>query len=281
MTPVRIGVLGLGTVGGGTVNVLRRNGKEITRRAGRDIVVTRAAARSLDKERFCSTEGISLTTDPDEIVRGPGHRGRRRAHRRYRPRSPARPRGHRARQARGHRKQGAHRGARQRDLRGRTCARGDGGVRSRGGGRDPDHQGVARRARREPDRVARRDHQRHEQLHPDRDARTRRRVCRRPRRGAAARLRGGGSHVRHRGDRRRAQAHDPRCDRVRHAARLRAGIYRGHHPGDAGRRRLRRAARLPNQASRDRPAHRGRGGDAGAPDPGPRSGSSSRTSMES
>ena len=71
MTPVRIGVLGLGTVGGGTVNVLRRNGKEITRRAGRDIVVARAAARSLDKERLCSTEGISLTTDPDEIVRDP------------------------------------------------------------------------------------------------------------------------------------------------------------------------------------------------------------------
>ena len=71
LTPVRIGVLGLGTVGGGTVNVLRRNGKEITRRAGRDIVVARAAARSLDKERLCSTEGISLTTDPDEIVRDP------------------------------------------------------------------------------------------------------------------------------------------------------------------------------------------------------------------
>ena len=71
LTPVRIGVLGLGTVGGGTVNVLRRNGKEITRRAGRDIVVTRAAARSLDKERICSTEGISVTTDPDEIVRDP------------------------------------------------------------------------------------------------------------------------------------------------------------------------------------------------------------------
>ena len=71
LTPVRIGVLGLGTVGGGTVNVLRRNRKEITRRAGRDIVVTRAAARSLDKERICSTEGISLTTDPDEIVRDP------------------------------------------------------------------------------------------------------------------------------------------------------------------------------------------------------------------
>ena len=71
MTPVRIGVLGLGTVGGGTVNVLKRNAEEIARRAGRGIVVTRAAARSLDKKRICSTEGIALTTDPAEIVRDP------------------------------------------------------------------------------------------------------------------------------------------------------------------------------------------------------------------
>ena len=71
MTPVRIGVVGLGTVGGGTVNVLRRNGAEIARRAGRDIVVARAAARSLDRERICPTDGIALTTDPFEIVRDP------------------------------------------------------------------------------------------------------------------------------------------------------------------------------------------------------------------
>ena len=71
MTPVRIGVLGLGTVGGGTVNVLSRNGAEIERRAGRGIVVARAAARSLDKQRICRTDGIALTTDPFEIVRDP------------------------------------------------------------------------------------------------------------------------------------------------------------------------------------------------------------------
>ena len=71
MTPVRIGVLGLGTVGGGTVNVLSRNGAEIERRAGRGIVVARAAARSLDKQRICRTGGIALTTDPFEIVRDP------------------------------------------------------------------------------------------------------------------------------------------------------------------------------------------------------------------
>ena len=71
MTPVRIGVLGLGTVGGGTVNVLRRNATEIARRAGRDVAVTRAAVRSLDRERICATDGIALTTDPAEIVRDP------------------------------------------------------------------------------------------------------------------------------------------------------------------------------------------------------------------
>ncbi|MDX9741256.1 MAG: homoserine dehydrogenase [Gammaproteobacteria bacterium] len=45
MKPVRVGVLGLGTVGGGVVNVLRRNQHEISRRAGRGIEITHAAAR--------------------------------------------------------------------------------------------------------------------------------------------------------------------------------------------------------------------------------------------
>jgi len=43
MKPVSVGVIGLGTVGAGTVDVLRRNGEEISRRAGREIKVTRAA----------------------------------------------------------------------------------------------------------------------------------------------------------------------------------------------------------------------------------------------
>ena len=48
MNPVKVGLLGLGTVGGGTFEVLRRNAEEITRRAGRGIVVTHAAARDID-----------------------------------------------------------------------------------------------------------------------------------------------------------------------------------------------------------------------------------------
>lgn len=52
MKPVKIGLLGLGTVGGGSIGVLSRNEEEITRRAGRGISITHAASRS------CNIEGI-------------------------------------------------------------------------------------------------------------------------------------------------------------------------------------------------------------------------------
>ncbi len=71
MKPVKVGVLGLGTVGGGTVNVLKRNAAEIARRAGREIIITRASARDLNKARICDTQGIALTTDPLEIINDP------------------------------------------------------------------------------------------------------------------------------------------------------------------------------------------------------------------
>jgi homoserine dehydrogenase len=69
--PVQVGLLGLGTVGGGTVNVLKRNADEIARRAGRGIEVTHAAARDISKKRICDTDGIQLTTDPFEVVSNP------------------------------------------------------------------------------------------------------------------------------------------------------------------------------------------------------------------
>jgi homoserine dehydrogenase len=71
LKPVKVGILGLGTVGGGTVNVLKRNAAEIARRAGREIVITRASAKDLDKQRICDTQGIALTTDPFEIINDP------------------------------------------------------------------------------------------------------------------------------------------------------------------------------------------------------------------
>jgi len=71
LEPVNIGILGLGTVGCGTVNVLSRNAKEITRRAGREIRIVQAAARSPDKKRGCATEQIALTGNPEEVVNNP------------------------------------------------------------------------------------------------------------------------------------------------------------------------------------------------------------------
>lgn len=71
MKPIKVGVLGLGTVGGGTVNVLKRNAEEIARRAGREILVSRASARNLGLRRICDTNGIALTADPFEIVNDP------------------------------------------------------------------------------------------------------------------------------------------------------------------------------------------------------------------
>ena len=71
MEPVKIGLLGLGTVGGGTVNVLARNREEIARRAGRAIEVVHACARDLGKRRICSVEGITLTDDARAVVDNP------------------------------------------------------------------------------------------------------------------------------------------------------------------------------------------------------------------
>jgi homoserine dehydrogenase len=71
LKPVKVGILGLGTVGGGTANVLKRNAAEIARRAGREILVTRASSRDLSKPRICSTEGIAVTADPYDVINDP------------------------------------------------------------------------------------------------------------------------------------------------------------------------------------------------------------------
>ncbi|SFM31032.1 homoserine dehydrogenase [Ectothiorhodospira mobilis] len=71
MKPVKIGLLGLGTVGGGTVRVLTRNRDEITRRAGRGIEIIAAAARNLDSLGDLDTTGMRLTEDAFEVVEDP------------------------------------------------------------------------------------------------------------------------------------------------------------------------------------------------------------------
>ena len=71
MKAIQVGLLGLGTVGGGTLTVLRRNAEEIARRAGREIRVTHAAVRNLDKAQTLAGEGLTLTTDSFAVVNNP------------------------------------------------------------------------------------------------------------------------------------------------------------------------------------------------------------------
>lgn len=71
MKPVNVGLMGLGTVGGGTYNVLSRNAEEITRRVGRDIKVTHVAARDYNPDNLASLDGITVTGDAFDIVNDP------------------------------------------------------------------------------------------------------------------------------------------------------------------------------------------------------------------
>ena len=71
MESIKVGLLGLGVVGGGTWKVLARNAGEISRRAGRNIEVTRVAVRDLAKARALLGDAVELGTDPFAVVRDP------------------------------------------------------------------------------------------------------------------------------------------------------------------------------------------------------------------
>ncbi|SAL65358.1 homoserine dehydrogenase [Burkholderia sp. D7] len=69
MEPIKVGLLGFGTVGSGTFTVLRRNQEEIKRRAGRGIEITRIAVRTPSKVQGAA--GIDVTTDFNAVVDDP------------------------------------------------------------------------------------------------------------------------------------------------------------------------------------------------------------------
>ena len=68
MKPLRIGLMGLGTVGQGVLRVLRNNREEIARRVGREIVVTHVATKDLDRNQE-PLEGITVSDDALSAVR--------------------------------------------------------------------------------------------------------------------------------------------------------------------------------------------------------------------
>lgn len=71
MSPVRIGLLGLGTVGGGTYRVLRRNRDIILARTGRYFDVTHVTVRNLARAQTQLDLGVVLTDDPFAVVNHP------------------------------------------------------------------------------------------------------------------------------------------------------------------------------------------------------------------
>jgi len=71
MNPVKVGLLGLGTVGGGTATVLKRNAEEIARRAGRGIEIDFIATLEPERAEELGVSGIRLTKDAFEVVNDP------------------------------------------------------------------------------------------------------------------------------------------------------------------------------------------------------------------
>ncbi|MGB7391847.1 homoserine dehydrogenase [Marinomonas sp.] len=69
MKPVKVGICGLGTVGSGSFNILRKNAEEITRRVGRSIVIEQVGARR-DNDT-CDTTGVNMTRDIFDVVNNP------------------------------------------------------------------------------------------------------------------------------------------------------------------------------------------------------------------
>ena len=71
MKPIKIGLLGLGTVGSGTFNVLQRNQEEIMRRAGRSIEISMAAVRNVERAKGITKGEVELVTDGNLVVNNP------------------------------------------------------------------------------------------------------------------------------------------------------------------------------------------------------------------
>src|SRR5438128_3128195 len=69
MKPIKVGLLGIGTVGGGTWDVLSRNASEIRRRAGRAIKITQVADKALHRARKITGKKAKVVADVFKLVR--------------------------------------------------------------------------------------------------------------------------------------------------------------------------------------------------------------------
>ena len=71
MKPINVGLLGIGTVGGGTFTVLKRNAEEIARRAGRPIQITIVADKNVELAKQVTGGACRITDDAFAVVNDP------------------------------------------------------------------------------------------------------------------------------------------------------------------------------------------------------------------
>ena len=69
--PLRIGVVGLGTVGAALVSALSSNAALLASRCGRPLIVTAVSARDRSRDRGISLEGIAWFDDPVALAQSP------------------------------------------------------------------------------------------------------------------------------------------------------------------------------------------------------------------
>jgi homoserine dehydrogenase len=71
MKPIQVGLLGIGTVGSGTFNVLQRNQEEIRRRAGRGIEITMVADLDTARAQSIVGPGVTVVNDARAVIANP------------------------------------------------------------------------------------------------------------------------------------------------------------------------------------------------------------------
>jgi homoserine dehydrogenase len=71
MSPIQVGLLGIGTVGSGSFRVLQRNQEEIRRRAGRGIVITMVADLDTERARAIVGDQAQVVADARQVIANP------------------------------------------------------------------------------------------------------------------------------------------------------------------------------------------------------------------
>jgi len=71
LQPIQVGLLGIGTVGSGVFQVLRRNQGEIRRRAGRGIAITMVADLDVERARALVGDAATVVNDARAVIANP------------------------------------------------------------------------------------------------------------------------------------------------------------------------------------------------------------------